>query len=65
MSSPEDRIARAIWGKAEVMYDRRQTASRRSSWRGGRRATDWPEEFASAARSGKRKQRKRGDTTMH
>jgi len=28
------------------MYDRRQTPSRRGSWRGGRRAADWPNEFS-------------------
>ena len=45
-SSPEARIAKALWGKPEVMYDRRQTPSRRGSWRGGRRAADWPNEFS-------------------
>jgi len=42
-SSPEDRLAKAIWGKPELMYDRRQEANRRSSWRGGRRVSDWPD----------------------
>ena len=45
-SSPEDRIAKALWGKPELMYDRRQERSRRTSWRGGRRATDWPDAFS-------------------
>jgi hypothetical protein len=48
MSSPEDRLLKALWGKPEVMYDRRQTPTRRKSWRGGRRATDWPETFAAS-----------------
>jgi hypothetical protein len=45
MSSPEERLMNALWGKTEVLYDRRQTKPRRSGWRGGRRATDWPEAF--------------------
>jgi hypothetical protein len=45
-SSPEDRLAKAIWGKPELMYDRRQVVNRRSSWRGGRRASDWPDAFS-------------------
>jgi hypothetical protein len=36
---------KAVWGKAEIMYDRRQQKNRRSSWRGGRRASDWPDSF--------------------
>jgi len=43
MSSPEERLMRAVWGKTEVMYDRRQNKPRRTGWRGGRRASDWPE----------------------
>jgi len=43
MSSPEERLMRAVWGKTEVMYDRRQKKPRRTGWRGGRRASDWPE----------------------
>src|SRR4029453_6003801 len=43
MSSPEDRLMKAVWGKTEVMYDRRQKKPRRTGWRGGRRASDWPE----------------------
>jgi len=45
-TSPEDRLAKALWGKPELMYDRRQDKSRRTSWRGGRRATDWPDAFS-------------------
>jgi hypothetical protein len=45
MSSPEDRLMKAVWGKTEVMYDRRQKKPRRTGWRGGRRASDWPEAF--------------------
>jgi len=45
MSSPEERLMKAVWGKTEVMYDRRQKKPRRGGWRGGRRATDWPEAF--------------------
>lgn len=57
MTTPEDRLMKAIWGKPELMYDRRK-AERRTSWRGGRRATDWPQEFsradkATASRLGK------------
>ena len=51
-SSPEDRLAKALWGKPELMYDRRQQKSRRTSWRGGRRATDWPDAFAIAQKKG-------------
>jgi len=43
MSSPEERLMKAVWGKTEVMYDRRQKKPRRTGWRGGRRASDWPE----------------------
>ena len=46
MSSPEERLMRAVWGKTEVMYDRRQEKPRRTGWRGGRRASDWPEKLA-------------------
>ena len=46
MTTPEDRLMKAIWGKPELMYDRRRQEPRRSSWRGGRRATDWPGEFS-------------------
>ena len=49
-SSPEDRLAKALWGKPELMYDRRQQKSRRTSWRGGRRATDWPDAFSTSHR---------------
>ena len=45
MSSPEERLMKAVWGKTEVMYDRRQKKPRRTGWRGGRRASDWPEAF--------------------
>jgi hypothetical protein len=48
MATPEDRLMKAIWGKPELMYDRRQSEPRRTSWRGGRRATDWPPEFSRA-----------------
>jgi hypothetical protein len=37
---------KAIWGQSELMYDRRQSPSRRSSRLGGRRAADWPKAFA-------------------
>ena len=47
-SSPEDRLAKALWGKPELMYDRRKEASRRTSWRGGRRAADWPDAFSNS-----------------
>jgi hypothetical protein len=47
MSSPEERLMKAVWGKAEVMYDRRQKKPRRSGWRGGRRESDWPESLGS------------------
>jgi hypothetical protein len=50
MSSPEERLMKAVWGKPEVMYDRRQQKPRRSGWRGGRRATDWPEAFGTRRR---------------
>jgi hypothetical protein len=45
MSSPEERLMKAVWGKTEVMYDRREKKPRRSGWRGGRRQSDWPESF--------------------
>jgi hypothetical protein len=45
MSSPEDRLMKAVYGKTEVMYDRRQKKPRRSGWRGGRRESDWAEAF--------------------
>jgi hypothetical protein len=45
MSSPEERLMKAVWRKTEVMYDRRQKKPRRSSWRGGRRESDWPDAF--------------------
>jgi len=54
MSSPENRLLKAISGKTELMYDRRQSAARRTSWRGGRRESDWPEDFARARRAAKR-----------
>jgi hypothetical protein len=44
---------KAIWGKPELMYDRRQGPPRRTSWRGGRRASDWPSEFARAEKAAK------------
>jgi hypothetical protein len=47
-SSPEDRLMKALWGKPEVMWDRRKPESRRAAWRGGRRASDWPDTFAKA-----------------
>jgi len=47
MSSPEDRLLKAVWGKTEVMYDRRQKKPRRIGWRGGRRESDWAEAFGS------------------
>jgi hypothetical protein len=50
MSSPEERLMKAVWGKPEVMYDRRQKKPRRSGWRGGRRATDWPDTFETRRR---------------
>jgi hypothetical protein len=43
MSSPEERLMKAVLGKPEIMYDRRQKKPRRSGWRGGRRESDWPE----------------------
>lgn len=43
MSSPEDRLMKAVWGKTEVLYDRRQKKPRRTGWRGGRRESDWDE----------------------
>jgi hypothetical protein len=46
MSSAEDRLMKAVWGEPELMYDRRQSLSRRSSRLGGRRAADWPKAFA-------------------
>jgi hypothetical protein len=45
MASPEERLMKAVLGKTEVMYDRRQKKPRRTGWRGGRRASDWPEAF--------------------
>jgi len=54
MPSPEERLLKAIWGKPEVMYDRRQSPPRRTSWRGGRRASDWPSEFAKTEKAAKR-----------
>jgi hypothetical protein len=47
MSSPEERLMKAVWGKPEIMYDRRQKKPRRSGWRGGRRESDWPDSFVS------------------
>jgi len=59
-SSPEDRLAKALWGKPELMYDRREQKSRRTSWRGGRRATDWPDTFStSRKKQGGKKSSKR------
>jgi hypothetical protein len=43
-SSPEQRLMKAVWGKTEVMYDRRQQKPRRTGWRGGRRESDWPDD---------------------
>jgi hypothetical protein len=43
MSSPEKRLLKAVWGKTEILYDRRQQKPRRSGWRGGRRESDWLE----------------------
>ena len=65
MSSPEKRLLKAIWGDPEVMYDRRQSADRRTSWRGGRRESDWPDEFAQAKRAAKRQRspKRRGHLT--
>lgn len=40
-SNPEDRLIKAIWGQPVLMYDRRQASTRRTSWRGGRRMSDW------------------------
>lgn len=54
MSTPEERLMKAIWGKPELLYDRRQTPPRRASWRGGRRASDWPTEFARGEKAAKR-----------
>jgi hypothetical protein len=54
MSSPEKRLLKALWGDPEVMYDRRQSAGRRTSWRGGRRQSDWPEESGQAQRAPRR-----------
>jgi len=48
MSSPEERLMKAVWGKTEVMYDRRQKKPRRAGWRGGRREADWAEALATA-----------------
>jgi hypothetical protein len=45
MSSPEQRLLKAVWGKTEILYDRRQKKPRRSGWRGGRRESDWPDAF--------------------
>jgi len=36
---------KAVWGKTEILYDRRQKKPRRSGWRGGRRESDWPDAF--------------------
>jgi hypothetical protein len=47
MSSPEERLMKAVWGKTEVMYDRRQKKPRRIGWRGGRRESDWAESLGS------------------
>ena len=52
MSSPEERLMKAVWGKTDVMYDRRQKKPRRTGWRGGRRESDWPD--ACGARRQKR-----------
>jgi hypothetical protein len=46
MSSPEERLMKAVWGKPETIYDRRQKKPRRTSWRGGRRESDWPDALA-------------------
>jgi hypothetical protein len=62
MSSPEERLMKAVWGKPEVMYDRRQTKCRRSGWRGGRRATDWPD--MSATRRQQRRHAKAAKLVM-
>jgi len=48
MSSPEDRLMKAVWGKTEIMYDRRQKKPRRTGWRGGRRESDWAEALGTA-----------------
>jgi len=53
MSTPEQRLMKAIWGKPELMYDRRQGPPRRTSWRGGRRASDWPSDFSRAEKAAK------------
>jgi hypothetical protein len=58
MASPEERLMKAVWGKSEVMYDRRRKQPRRSGWRGGRRATDWPEELGTRRRERRSKSSK-------
>ncbi len=63
MSSPEDRLLKALWGKPDVMYDRRQTPCRRKSWRGGRRASDWPEAFTSFMPARRPRKARDGNTT--
>jgi hypothetical protein len=64
MATPEDRLMKAIYGKTEVMYDRRQSAPRRTSWRGGRRASDWPDEFSRANKSATDRLRKEPKVLM-
>jgi hypothetical protein len=54
MPTSEERLMKAIWGKPQLIYDRRQAPPRRTSWRGGRRASDWPTEFARTEKMAKR-----------
>ena len=53
MSSPEERLMKAVWGKTEILYDRRQKKPRRSGWRGGRRESDWPDATRTQKRQAK------------
>jgi len=55
MSSADDLLMKAVWGKPEVMYDRRQPSGRRSSWRGGRREAAWAAIPARADKSTRRR----------
>ena len=41
LTTAEDHLTKAIWGQPTITHDRRKAPSRRTSWRGGRRDSDW------------------------
>src|SRR3954471_24746798 len=58
MPTPEERLMKAIWGKPELMYDRRQAPSPRAAWRGGRSTSDRPTDLVRFDRTARYSQQK-------